>query len=420
MTINLGTLGLRLREARTNCGVTQEVAAAELGVPRTAVVHMEAGNRSISVIELATLAALYHRSIADLFAEDAGRPEADEDLSVTLYRSADEFKGHPSIEREVARAIEICKEGTTFHKFLSNRVRVGPPVYHEAEPETPIMAMRQGYLAAAEERKRLGIGEGPVHQIADVLSSQDIWVAELDLPDEVSGLLLRKAAVGTLAIVNRNHPRARKQFSYGHEYGHAVLDRSRSAIVSTSSNSRNLTETRANAFAAAFLMPEAGVRSYLWTLNKGGSSRVTETVYSAASEDSTAAQDRNAPGTQEITYQDIASLARYFGASYQAATYRLGSLGVITPSERSALLEQKKIGNEYLRLVGTDQWTDNEQSRSDSKRDGAGTRAMVSKVVYLAIESYRRGAITKGAIRDLAEKLGVNAQELLRLAEAAV
>jgi Zn-dependent peptidase ImmA (M78 family)/transcriptional regulator with XRE-family HTH domain len=420
MMINLGTLGRRLREARTNCGVTQEAAAAKLGVPRTAIVHVEAGNRSISVVELSTLADLYNRSIADLVAEEAGDHAAEDDLVVTLYRSADEFKGHPSIEQEVARAVGICKEGTTFQKFLGSRVRSGPPVYYEAEPETPIIAMRQGYLAAAEERKRLAMGDGPVHQIAEMISSQGVWVAELDLPDEVSGLLLRKAAVGTLAVVNRNHPRARKRFSYAHEYAHAVLDRSRAAIVSTSSNSRNLTETRANAFAAGFLMPEAGVRSFLSMLNKGGSSRVTETVYSAASEDSTAAQDRNAPGTQKITFQDIASLARFFGTSYQAAAYRLGSLGVITPSEQSALLEQKKFGNGYLRLLNSDQWTDDDESPSDSKRDGAGTRALARQVVYLAIESYRRGGITKGALRDLARKLGVNAQELLALAEAAV
>src|SRR6266568_4619302 len=166
MSINLGTLGRRLREARTNCGVTQEVAAAKIGVPRTAIVHIEAGNRSISVIELSTLADLYHRSIADLFTEDAGGLAAEEDLVVTLYRSEDEFKGHPSIEREVARAVEICKEGTTFLKFLGNRVRSGPPVYFEAEPETPIMAMRQGNLTAVEERKRIAMGDGPVHQIA--------------------------------------------------------------------------------------------------------------------------------------------------------------------------------------------------------------------------------------------------------------
>jgi Zn-dependent peptidase ImmA (M78 family) len=199
-----------------------------------------------------------------------------------------------------------------------------------------------------------------------------------------------------------------------------VLDRSSAAIVSTSSNSRNLTETRANAFAAGFLMTEAGVRSFLSSLNKGGSSRVTESVYSAATEDSTAAQDRNAPGTQKITFQDVASLARYFGASYQAAAYRLGSLGVITPSERSALLEQKKLGNDYLKLLKFDKSMEGEQSSSDSKGDGAGTRLLTSQVVYLAVESYRRGGITKGAIRDLAKKLGVNAQELLVLAEAAV
>ena len=53
MTINLAVLGRRLKEARMNCGISQEAAAQAIGVPRTAIVHIESGNRSISTLELA-------------------------------------------------------------------------------------------------------------------------------------------------------------------------------------------------------------------------------------------------------------------------------------------------------------------------------------------------------------------------------
>ena len=65
----------------------------------------------------------------------------------------------------------------------------------------------------------------------------------------------------------------RKRFSYAHEYAHAILDRNMNAIVSTNDNSHELIEKRANAFAAAFLMPQAGVHWFLGLLDKGGASR---------------------------------------------------------------------------------------------------------------------------------------------------
>src|SRR5260370_10699285 len=48
MQIDQATLGKRLREARINCGFSQDAVAQELGIPRTAVVHIEAGNRAVT------------------------------------------------------------------------------------------------------------------------------------------------------------------------------------------------------------------------------------------------------------------------------------------------------------------------------------------------------------------------------------
>ena len=69
MSFNPHTLGRRLREARENCGLSQQVAADSIGIPRTAVTQLEAGNRAVSTLELAQLAELYKQPVANFFGE---------------------------------------------------------------------------------------------------------------------------------------------------------------------------------------------------------------------------------------------------------------------------------------------------------------------------------------------------------------
>lgn len=54
-------LGERLREAREYVGVTQDEVAKHLGVPRSALSNIEAGQRKVDALELRTLAKLYQR-----------------------------------------------------------------------------------------------------------------------------------------------------------------------------------------------------------------------------------------------------------------------------------------------------------------------------------------------------------------------
>src|SRR4051812_29048506 len=119
--IDLATLGKRLKEARTNRGITQEAAAEAIGTPRTAIVHIEAGNRSVSTMELAELAKLYARPISEFFSEDE---EAGEDLLVALHRLSDDSKHTEAVEREVGRCVEICREGFRLESILERRLRL--------------------------------------------------------------------------------------------------------------------------------------------------------------------------------------------------------------------------------------------------------------------------------------------------------
>lgn len=417
MAIDLVSLGRRLKKAREDRGVTQEAAADALGVPRTAMVQMEAGNRSISTLELAQLADLYERPIAEFFMEGPLPESTEDDMLVALHRVTGSFKSDPKLQREVARCFEICAEGAELERLLGKKARSGPPFYSLPEARTAMDAVRQGSNVAAEERKRLGLGEAPIHALADLLASQGVWVAGLNLPDDMSGLFLRHSSIGIVILVNNGHSRPRKRFSLAHEYAHALLDRNRTAIVSTWDNSKDRTETRANSFAAALLMPEGGLRSYLSSLHKGLPSRQTQFVYDLANEGGVEASERTAPGSQTIGYHDVASLARYFGVSYRAAAFRLQGLSIVNQGEREGLLEQEEFGNRYLRMLDFRQAIDSPEEKA---QDGAPNKELRSQVAYLAIEAFRREEISRGKLQELSKVLDISGRELLALAQSAV
>jgi DNA-binding XRE family transcriptional regulator len=52
MTLTQETLGARLREARTNAQLSQDEAAAAVGLDRTALLKIEKGTRAVSGTEL--------------------------------------------------------------------------------------------------------------------------------------------------------------------------------------------------------------------------------------------------------------------------------------------------------------------------------------------------------------------------------
>ncbi len=77
-------LARRLRESREYLGLSQEVVADRLGVPRASVSAMEAGKRKVSSMELRDLARLYRTSVEQLLGEI---PDQDPVVGA-LYRTA--------------------------------------------------------------------------------------------------------------------------------------------------------------------------------------------------------------------------------------------------------------------------------------------------------------------------------------------
>lgn len=403
-------LGERLRKSREEQGLSQQAAAEALGVPRTAVTQMEAGNRSVSTLELTKLAKLYRRPVSHFFEEtvDAG----EEDLSVALYRLEPGLEDDQAVRDQVDRCLALCREGVVLEGLLGLAPRSGPPAYEMRAPRNTGEAVAQGERVAEEERSRIGIGNSPIPDVSELIGAQGIWASGIALPNHMSGLFLRHSSIGLAILVNASHPRGRKRFSYAHEYAHALLDREHNRISSTG-NSTELVEKRANAFAATFLMPRDGVYEVLRSLDKGLPSRQEQTIFDAAGGGHIDAEYRSPPRSQRITYKDVALVAHHFGVSYQAALYRLKSLRHISQSETDELLKREEFGRSYLREL--DLFADLEEPEEKKYWN----RELRNEIAHLAIEAYRREQISRGRVLELGGILEISGNKLLELAEAA-
>ena len=405
------TLGRQLRAAREARGLSQRAVADALGVPRTAVTHIEAGSRSVSTLELTKLAECYRRPVSHFF-EDAGEDE-NEGVLVALHRTVPGLERSAGVREQVDRCVALCREGVVLEKLLGLGPRVGPPVYDVRAPRTVGEAVTQAERLADEERRRLNIGNTPLSDVSELIGSQGIWASGIELPGHMSGLFLRHSSIGLAILVNASHPRGRKRFSYAHEYAHALLDRGGTVSVSTTENSAELVEKRANAFAAAFLMPRNGVSEVLRSLDKGLPSRHEQTIFDAATGGHIEAELRPPVGSQRITYKDVALVAHHFGVSYQAVLYRLKSLKYVSQRDTDGLLEQERFGREYLSLLGMlDELEAPEQRRH-------WDRELRSEIAHLAIEAHRREEISRGRLLDLSKALEIDGDAFLILAQAA-
>lgn len=402
-------LGRRLRAAREARGLSQQVVAVEIDLPRTAISQLEAGNRSVSTLELTKLARLYLRSVEQLLQE--GTRDEDGDLLSVLYRAEPGLEHDPCVREQVEHCVRLCLEGAMLERLLGAEARLGPPTYETRMPSVSGEAVAQGEQIAEQERRRLNIGNAPISDISELIVSQGIWASGVELPtDNMSGLFLRHPSIGLAILVNGSHVRGRRRFSYAHEYAHALMDRDRSIRVSSMDNSSEMVERRANAFAAAFLMPRAGVYDALRNLDKGLPSRHEQTIFDVASDGSIEANLRSPAYSQRITYKDIAMLAHSFGVSYQAALYRMKSLRHISQPESQELLDQNDFGRQYLKVLFEE--LDEGQQHRYRNRD------IRREIAHLAIEAYRREEITRGRILELSQILDIPGDTLLVFAKA--
>ena len=405
MPITQQEIGRRLRSAREACRLTQEQAANHLGVARPTIAQMEGGKRSVSSIELDRLAHLFGRDIREFVDEHF----EETDSLAALFRAHPEVLGKPAVAETLRNCVALGREITHLERLLSTFGGTAATAsYSLPLPANRWEAIQQGERLASDERRRLGLGDAALPDLVELLEMQGIRTGVVDLPEDISGLTLNDRKIGFFVVINRRHHILRRRFSFAHEYAHVLADRERFGMVSSTSNRDNLIEMRANAFAAAFLLPEDGLRQAVAGLGKGKPSRVYTSVFDEV--DHLDVEGRTRPGSQALQLYDVVQLAHHFGTSRITMLYRLRNLRLLTEAELHRLkqLDEGGRGQQIALHLGLPQ------------PDHAVIRDRFQhRTLGLALEAYRREEISRGKLDELAARFDIEREGIDQLLEDA-
>ena len=247
-------LGERLRAARALKRMTQEAAAAALGVARTTLVAIESGKRPVSADELRTLAELYDFPESDLL--DPDRPELRLEVN---FRTAVQG-GLAGDEADVA---------TMLHRLASSSIQLEILVGQRPQkldlPDVSISKSgsieQQAEDAALALRMRLGIGLGPIQDLTALMEFElGLRVFERPLPSRVSGAIALDASAGGFVLLNSLHPLYRRRVTAGHEIGHLLVRKVGLSVVFDEVEPISREQRFFDLFGVALLTPASAVR----------------------------------------------------------------------------------------------------------------------------------------------------------------
>jgi Zn-dependent peptidase ImmA (M78 family)/transcriptional regulator with XRE-family HTH domain len=303
-------LGQRLRAAREQAGLTQAQAAAELGVSRPLLISMEKGTRGVSQAELVRLTEIYRRPLNELL-----RPfEPPTAIGARLRAMLAVAPG----ASDVAEGIGLLERGAD--DYLDLLRRSGAPLPGHYPGARPMDGLDAGVAAehlAVSERNRLGLGDAPLDGLRESLEIEvGLRIFLLPLPAHIAGLFVFVEPLGGCVAVNSLHPPERQRWTMAHEYAHLVVDRNKPEVTRLPGRRRpNETERFAEAFAANFLMPRAGLIRRFGELQ----------------------QSR----TRSVTSASLIQLARSYRVSVQAMALRLEDLALVAEGTWDRLIDHR-------------------------------------------------------------------------------
>jgi Zn-dependent peptidase ImmA (M78 family)/DNA-binding XRE family transcriptional regulator len=316
-----GALALRLRAARESRGLTQAQAAAELGVSRPLLIAIEKGSREVGSGELIKLAQIYGKPVSELL-----RPTSPPLAIGARFRAA---LAHAPHAENLPDAVAQLEDRADDYLDLLRRADSEPPGRPQpARSITHLDPWQAGEDLATEERNRLGIGDGPIRPLREVLEIEvGLRIFLLPLPNHVAGLFVNVEALGGCIGVNINHPAERRRWTMAHEYAHYLATRDRAEVTPvTQKRQKPESERFADAFAANFLMPRSGLSRRFHELKRSKQGKVT-------------------PAT-------LVQLAHGYGVSVQALTLRLEDLHLVAPGTWDRLRDNDFQPRAAARLLG--------------------------------------------------------------------
>ena len=371
-TIDPKVLGRRLQDARKARGLTQQDVAKDLGIARTTVTAIEQGERRVRPEELIRLSRLYGREVNELVRDR----EVAEEFAIQFRAAIAQAGRH---ETELARAIQefqqLCED------YLELEQLCGAPLTRNYPPPYPIEGISPEEAAediASAERNRLGLGDGPVLRLREILESDiGLRIVYPRLPSHIAGMFAYTERLGGCIAINAMHPEERQRWSLGHEYSHFLTHRFRPEVSVMFVYERvPASERFADAFAGTFLMPSNGLKRRFHEL-----SRLRQ---------------------GKITPAELCRLAHYYFVSVEALTRQLESLHLLPSGTWDRLRDSGFKVREAQTIL-------------ELEPHPPANHLLPLRYQYPAVEAYQRGDLTEG---QLARFLRVDRVEARQLVQA--
>jgi len=241
-------VGDRVRASRGAAGLTQTQLAERVGLQRSMVSKIEAGERGVDALELYRLADALGVPLTHLVSRPAPavvsrRAQASDDVD-----EADRLRYRLDIAlEEHARRVGWLIEGGWL---------TPPDRSYRYSAETPDEARR----AAQECRRLLGLDDEPLPPLTGVAESLGLYLTVV--AEFADGASLGGGDGWGAAVIGAVAEPGRRRMTAAHELGHHVLGDEYSSDVGVAA-SRDEREAVVQAFATEFLVPQDAVTARL-------------------------------------------------------------------------------------------------------------------------------------------------------------
>jgi Zn-dependent peptidase ImmA (M78 family)/DNA-binding XRE family transcriptional regulator len=359
-------LGSDLKQAREKRSLTQQDAADIINVARTTITAIEKGTRRIKAGELIKLVKAYGRDIGEFVRESRPKSESFQLQFRVAYKNRNDMPEDDSVEELETLAKNYIELETILDRPLKYNY---PEPYETGGYNTD----REAENVAFEERKRLGLGDGPIPILRDILE-QEVGLRIFYLaihPTTFSAMYVYDHQSGGCIAVNRLHPEERRRWSLAHEFAHFLAHRFRADLFDDSYWRLPERERFADDFAKHFLMPTSSLMR----------------------------QVRDVGGKPSAA--DLCTWAHYFGVSVQALTLRLEEMKVLPVGMWDKLKDAGFRVREAQQSLGLGPLPEHAEK-------------LPLRYQYLAVEAYDNELISEG---QLTRFLGVSRIEARELAE---
>jgi Zn-dependent peptidase ImmA (M78 family)/transcriptional regulator with XRE-family HTH domain len=362
-------IATRLREARRATGYTQQQVADAAGLARTTVVAIEKGERDPRPDELVRIAEFLGRSVNEILRPTPPPP----DLAASFRLGGTRTSEQEALQSSVLSLSQLLDDYVELERLAN------APLPQRYPPESDVAGLPPGDAGeslAGQERNRLGLGDGPVLQLRQLLEVDvGLRVFSLPLPSHVAGLFAFHPSFGGAIGFSSAHPYERQRWTLAHEYGHFLAQRAHSEATVMTHQRLSASERFAESFAENFLMPADGLKRRFNEIRMARSDGVTPA--------------------------DLVMLADRYKVSLQALVLRLENLGLVR-------------SHTYDRLTNSGFKVEEAKKLLELSSAPPDNQMLPIRFKYLVVEAVTSGRISEGQASTFLRADRVDVRELVQ------